>query len=106
MNNTEENASAISSKAAWQALLADRQKLLKHPATDQKALIIGAHTLHRAQLIDSYDQSDFLEQADGALGGRGSLWSILYEFYPAEDVRCSLCQAIHIPHPYFSTDLG
>lgn len=67
MNDIEESASAISSRASWQALLADQQELLKHPATHHKTLIIGAHALHRAQLIDSYDLSDLLEQADSAL---------------------------------------
>lgn len=67
MNDIEDSASAISSRAAWQALLADQRELLKHPATHHRALITGAHTLHRAQLIDSYDLSDLLEQADGAL---------------------------------------
>lgn len=67
MNDVEEGASAISSWAAWQALLADQQKLLKHHATHHKALVRGAHALHRAQLIDSYDLGDLLRQADGAL---------------------------------------
>lgn len=67
MNDIEESASASPSRDAWQALLADQQELLKHPATHHKALITGAHALHRARIIDSGDLSDLLEQADGAL---------------------------------------
>ena len=67
MNDIEKGASAIPFTAAWQALLANRQELLKHPATHHKALVLGAHALHRAQIIDSCDLSDLLEQADGAL---------------------------------------
>ncbi|TSD80601.1 hypothetical protein FFI16_020270 [Pseudomonas sp. KBS0710] len=54
-------------KSAWHALLQDQAELLRHPATHHKALIHNAHALHRAGLIDVYELSDFLEQADGAL---------------------------------------
>lgn len=67
MNDLDEGLSKILSRAAWQTLLLDEEGLLRHPVAHHKLLIKGAHALHRARLINSYDLSDFLEQADGAL---------------------------------------
>lgn len=67
MSNIDESRAMILSRADWQLLFLDREKLLKHPGSHHKALIVGAHALHRAKLINGDDLSDLLEQADGAL---------------------------------------
>jgi hypothetical protein len=56
-----------STTAFWRELLRDEAALLRHPGAHHKKLLDAAHALHRAQLIDSDDLADLLEQADSAL---------------------------------------
>lgn len=51
----------------WQAFLSGRAALLALPGGHHKALIAGAHALHRARLIDDDGLGDLLELADCAL---------------------------------------
>ena len=51
----------------WIAMFKDEASLLAHPGAHHKTLVIEAHALHRAQVINRDDLSDLLEQADGAL---------------------------------------
>ena len=67
MSDIVESTAATLSRAAWQALLLDEQALLNRPGAHHKMLIVGANAMYSAQLISSYDLSDLLEQADGAL---------------------------------------
>ncbi|MFJ3375410.1 hypothetical protein ACIPLA_10890 [Pseudomonas sp. NPDC086112] len=53
--------------ALWEVMLRDDVALLNHPGAHHRALLIQAHDLHRAQVINRDDLSDLLEQADGAL---------------------------------------
>lgn len=51
----------------WMTFLHDQAALLQHPSTHHKTLLLQAHELHRAQLIDRDDLCDLLELADSAL---------------------------------------
>ncbi|WP_454867366.1 hypothetical protein [Pseudomonas farris] len=53
--------------ASWRQLLQDDAALLARPGVHHRELVKQAHALHQAEVIDSDDLSDFLEQADGAL---------------------------------------
>jgi len=51
----------------WMTFLRDQSALLQHPGTHHKTLLLRAHELHRAQVIDRDDLCDLLELADSAL---------------------------------------
>ena len=63
----EKTVVQTSAIAQWHALLRDEPALLMNPGAHHKTLLTQAHALHRTQVIDRDDLSDFLEQADGAL---------------------------------------
>lgn len=52
---------------AWMSFLGDQTALLRHPGARHKTLLVQAHALHRAQLIDRDGLCDLLELADSAL---------------------------------------
>ncbi|MEG8232742.1 hypothetical protein [Pseudomonas orientalis] len=51
----------------WMLFLWDESALLKHPGAHHKTLLLQAHELHRAQLIERDELCDLLELADSAL---------------------------------------
>lgn len=52
---------------AWMLFLRDQSALLRNPGTHHKTLLLQAHELYRAQLIERDDLCDLLELADSAL---------------------------------------
>ncbi|NWE26239.1 hypothetical protein [Pseudomonas gingeri] len=58
---------SASTVAIWNELLQDDVALLDNPGAHHKALVQGAHMLHRTHIVDRDGLSDLLEQADGAL---------------------------------------
>jgi len=52
---------------AWQALYKDSVMLLERPGAHHKLLIVRAHQLHRANMIERDELGDLLELADSAL---------------------------------------
>lgn len=51
----------------WMLFLRDQSALLQHPGAHHKTLLLQAHELYRAQLIERDDLCDLLELADSAL---------------------------------------
>ena len=51
----------------WMSFLRDQPALLKQPGTRYNTLLVHAHALHRAQVIDRDGLCDLLELADSAL---------------------------------------
>ncbi|WP_225926949.1 MULTISPECIES: hypothetical protein [Pseudomonas] len=51
----------------WMSFLRDQSALLQHPGAHHKTLLLQAHELYRAQVIERDDLCDLLELADGAL---------------------------------------
>ncbi|WP_024672901.1 hypothetical protein [Pseudomonas syringae] len=52
---------------AWQALYEDSVTLLERPGAHHKLLIVRAHQLHRANIIEHDELGYLLELADSAL---------------------------------------
>lgn len=51
----------------WMVFLQDQSALLQHPGAHHRTLLLQAHELYRAQLIERDDLCDLLELADSAL---------------------------------------
>jgi hypothetical protein len=51
----------------WMVFLRDQSALLQHPGAHHKTLLLQAHELYRAHLIERDDLCDLLELADSAL---------------------------------------
>lgn len=51
----------------WMSFLWDQPALLAHPGAHHKTLLLQAHELYRAELVDRDELCDLLELADSAL---------------------------------------
>lgn len=51
----------------WMVFLQDQSALLQHPGAHHRTLLLQAHELYRAQLIERDDLCELLELADSAL---------------------------------------